>query len=330
MGHWRERDAGSHIGSWTWVFCIAVVKFWKAKHWTDVVFISMGDQAHNNRPKGDSTDGLVTLAAGPDCASGHVCTMSLLAWGTWKLKRKAISSNDAEVQSILEAEDQLQGSSSVVRTSWCWLGLAPSSGFGGPCRTSSAADQGNPLHGFSWRLWCCGGEWDSSSWSFKSSRSIASISAARKSSSGRLRVAMASRWLWFGRCTDQEKIRMPWWPLQIHEDMAMINSIWSQLHFSKEVPRKLARLQLARLKPLRIKGHPLSLFHGSFLVDDWSCIFAYDFWSTHGWIFLSGCCNICISAISASLSSAGPYLQFGVAQGAPLFVTPTELFSSRP
>ena len=32
--------------------------------------------------------------------------MNLLAWRNWKLKRKAIGSNDAEVQSILEAEDQ--------------------------------------------------------------------------------------------------------------------------------------------------------------------------------------------------------------------------------
>ena len=80
-------------------------KFPQAKHWTEVVFISMGDQAHNNRPKGDSTGGLVTLAAGPECLSGQVCEMSLLAWRSWKLKRKAIGSNDAEVQSILEAED---------------------------------------------------------------------------------------------------------------------------------------------------------------------------------------------------------------------------------
>ena len=31
--------------------------------------------------------------------------MDLLRWRTWKLKRKAIGSNDAEVQSVLEAED---------------------------------------------------------------------------------------------------------------------------------------------------------------------------------------------------------------------------------
>ncbi|CAE7938585.1 GIP [Symbiodinium sp. KB8] len=80
-------------------------KFVKAKHWRDVVFVSMGDQAHANRPKGDSTGGLVTLLAGPESVTGCVCPMSLIGWRTWKLKRKAIGSNDAEVQSILEAED---------------------------------------------------------------------------------------------------------------------------------------------------------------------------------------------------------------------------------
>ncbi|CAE7241764.1 Smyd3 [Symbiodinium sp. CCMP2592] len=78
----------------------------KAKHWTEIVFISMGDQAHGNRAKGDSTGGMVTLAAGPVSLQGVVCPMVLLGWRTWKLKRKAIGSNDAEVQSIVEAEDQ--------------------------------------------------------------------------------------------------------------------------------------------------------------------------------------------------------------------------------
>ena len=86
-------------------FCLHFQKFTKAKHWSDVVFISMGDQAHANRPKGDSTGGLVTLISGPESVSGCVCPMSLIGWRTWKLQRKAISSNDAEVQSILEAED---------------------------------------------------------------------------------------------------------------------------------------------------------------------------------------------------------------------------------
>ncbi|OLQ13334.1 hypothetical protein AK812_SmicGene2723 [Symbiodinium microadriaticum] len=92
-------------------------KFPDAKDWRDIVFISMGDQAHNNRPKGDSTGGLLTLMAGPSCVDGRVCPMSLLAWRTWKLKRKAISSNDAEVQAMLEAED------SNFRTRLLWSGL---------------------------------------------------------------------------------------------------------------------------------------------------------------------------------------------------------------
>ena len=60
--------------------------------WNDIVFISMGDQSHLNRP--------------PEALAGKVTPMRLLSWRTWKLKRKAAGSNDAEVQSILEAEDQ--------------------------------------------------------------------------------------------------------------------------------------------------------------------------------------------------------------------------------
>ena len=70
-----------------------------------MVSITMGDQAHNNRPEGDSTGGLVTLA-GPEAVAGCVCPMMLLTWRSWKLKRKAIASNDAEVQAVLEGEDQ--------------------------------------------------------------------------------------------------------------------------------------------------------------------------------------------------------------------------------
>ena len=87
-------------------FCLEFAKLPGAKQWNDVVFISMGDQSHSNRPQGDSTGGMVTLAAGPEAVSGKVVPMTLISWRTWKLKRKAIGSNDAEVQSILEAEDQ--------------------------------------------------------------------------------------------------------------------------------------------------------------------------------------------------------------------------------
>ena len=81
-------------------------KLHTAKHWSEVIFVSMGDQAHANRAKGDSTGGLLTLATGPEATLGKVCPMCLIAWRSWKLKRKAIGSNDAEIQAILEAEDQ--------------------------------------------------------------------------------------------------------------------------------------------------------------------------------------------------------------------------------
>ena len=86
-------------------FFLFFTKFPTVRHWTDLRFISMGDQAHNNRPRGDSTGGMITLVAGPECESGQVCQMNMISWRTWKLKRKSISSNDAEVQSVLEAED---------------------------------------------------------------------------------------------------------------------------------------------------------------------------------------------------------------------------------
>ena len=84
------------------------LKFFKhktAKTWRDVCFITMADQAHANRDKGDSTGGIITLMSGPEALKGEVCPMSLLAWRTWKLRRKALGSNDAEVQAVLEGED---------------------------------------------------------------------------------------------------------------------------------------------------------------------------------------------------------------------------------
>ena len=77
----------------------------KAKTWRDVCIITFADQAHVNRPGGDSTGGIITMLAGPEAKSGQVCPMVLLQWRAWKLKRKAIGSNDAEVQAVLEGED---------------------------------------------------------------------------------------------------------------------------------------------------------------------------------------------------------------------------------
>ena len=79
--------------------------FEHAKDWRDVTFVTMGDSAHSNRPDGESTGGLLTLAAGPDVIKGGVVPMSIIGWKSWKLKRRAISSNDAEVQALVEAED---------------------------------------------------------------------------------------------------------------------------------------------------------------------------------------------------------------------------------
>ena len=65
----------------------------------------MGDHSHNNRPEGYSTGGLVTLVGGRELSQGLPRRMNLISWRTWKLRRVAVSSNDAEVQAMVEAED---------------------------------------------------------------------------------------------------------------------------------------------------------------------------------------------------------------------------------
>ena len=46
------------------------------------------------------------MISGPEALSGEMSPMMLITWKSWKLKRKAIASNDAEVQAVLEGEDQ--------------------------------------------------------------------------------------------------------------------------------------------------------------------------------------------------------------------------------
>ncbi|CAE7238730.1 unnamed protein product [Symbiodinium sp. CCMP2592] len=75
------------------------------KHWQDVHVITLGDQAHANRPKGGSTGGILTFLGGPAHARGEPSQLVLLGWKTWKLQRVAIGSTDAEVQAMVEAED---------------------------------------------------------------------------------------------------------------------------------------------------------------------------------------------------------------------------------
>ena len=77
----------------------------EVKHWQDVHVITLGDQAHANRPKGGSTGGILTFLGGPAHARGEPSQLVLLGWKTWKLQRVAIGSTDAEVQAMVEAED---------------------------------------------------------------------------------------------------------------------------------------------------------------------------------------------------------------------------------
>ena len=96
------------------------LKFFKiksAKTWQDVIVVTMCDQAHNNRPGGDSTGGLITMMTGPEARARKVCPMVLISWRTWKLRRKSISSNDAEVQAAVEGEDH----NFRIRLLWCEL-----------------------------------------------------------------------------------------------------------------------------------------------------------------------------------------------------------------
>ena len=96
------------------------LKFWnhpELEHWQDVTIVTLADQAHANRPSGDSTGGLLTLLGGPAHREGAAGRLSIVGWRTWKLERKAISTNDAEVQSMLEGED----ANFRTRFMWCQL-----------------------------------------------------------------------------------------------------------------------------------------------------------------------------------------------------------------
>jgi len=85
------------------------LKLWhmpETQHWQDAVIVTLADQAHNNKPQGGSTGGLMTFVAGPQHLEGNAGRLHLVAWRTWKLKRKATSTNVGEIQCILEGEDR--------------------------------------------------------------------------------------------------------------------------------------------------------------------------------------------------------------------------------
>eukprot|EP00435_Cladocopium_sp_Y103_P006371 s604_g2.t1 len=97
-----------------------VLKFFrvpKVNHWTQMVIVGLGDQAHQNRPKGGSTGGLLIFLNNQDLAIGQPAPMILVTWKTWKLKRVSIGTNDAEVQALVETEDVL------FRTRMLWAAI---------------------------------------------------------------------------------------------------------------------------------------------------------------------------------------------------------------
>ena len=76
-----------------------------------------GRSSSCQRPRGDSTGGLISFIGGPELLQGLPGRMSIVGWRTWKLKRKAISTNDGEIQAMLEGED----SNFRTRLLWCEL-----------------------------------------------------------------------------------------------------------------------------------------------------------------------------------------------------------------
>lgn len=86
-------------------------------HWQDMTVVTLADQAHANRPQGGSTGGYLTMLGGPQIAQGEAGRLSIVSWRTWRLKRKAISTNDGEIQSMVEGED----ANFRTRFLWCQL-----------------------------------------------------------------------------------------------------------------------------------------------------------------------------------------------------------------
>ena len=96
------------------------LKLWhlpEVSHWQDCCIITLADQAHGNRPQGGSTGGYITMIGGPQHAKGQAGRLNILSWRSWKLKRKAISTNDGEIQSMVEGED------AKFRTRFLWCQL---------------------------------------------------------------------------------------------------------------------------------------------------------------------------------------------------------------
>ena len=75
--------------------------------WKNLVFVAFPDAALHNRPSGDSTGGYIILAAPQEVHSGELVDMAPIIWRSWKLERKAVATNDVEVQAMHLTEDAL-------------------------------------------------------------------------------------------------------------------------------------------------------------------------------------------------------------------------------
>jgi len=97
--------------------CLRLWQIPSIKHWQDTCVVTMADQAHANRPQGGSTGGWITCLGGPEQVQGKPGQLNIVGWRSWRLKRKAISTNDGEIQSVLEGED----ANFRARFMWCQL-----------------------------------------------------------------------------------------------------------------------------------------------------------------------------------------------------------------
>ena len=77
------------------------------KTWEDLGPIGFGDGSEQNRPRGGSTGGAFLGIGSMDILGGESRLISPILWKSWRLDRVSRSSDDAEIQSITEAENRV-------------------------------------------------------------------------------------------------------------------------------------------------------------------------------------------------------------------------------